>query len=290
MRGKLAHLATADVDPKALVALTELQEAAVEKMAKAEKLSPMQVSAAEDELTDWLDDHGVADGWDLSAALVAAGVNTEWLDEVADTVPPELLPDGIHWVSYTLETEQLMVEIEDSTTRISTLVGAAKQYSQMDRAAHQDIDVRDGLISTLIMLGHKIKDSGKITLIKDFDESLPLIPAHPAELNQVWTNLIDNAVHAMPDGGTLTIRTRLDGGCVLVEICDTGVGVPKELQQKIFEPFFTTKPVGEGTGLGLDISYRVVAQRHGGDLRVVSQPGDTRFQVRLPISEPPSIS
>ncbi len=289
MRGKLAHLATADVDPRALVALTELQEAAVEQMAKAEKLSPMQVSEAEDALTDWLDDHEVINGWDLAPALVAAGVNAEWLDEVAETMPPELLPDGIHWVAYALETEQLMAEIEDSTTRISTLVGAAKQYSQMDRAAHQDIDVRDGLISTVIMLGHKIKDSGKITLVKDFDETLPLIPAHPAELNQVWTNLIDNAVHAMPDGGTLTVRTTRDGGYLLVEIGDTGVGIPKELQQKIFEPFFTTKPVGEGTGLGLDISYRVITQRHGGDLRVISQPGDTRFQVRLPLTEPPSI-
>ena len=122
-------------------------------------------------------------------------------------MPAELLPDGIHWVAYALDTEQLMVEIEDSVTRISTLVGAAKQYSQLDRAAHQDIDVREGLKSTLIMLGHKIKKSGKVTVVKDFDESLPLIPAHPAELNQVWTNLIDNAVHAMPDGGTLTVRT-----------------------------------------------------------------------------------
>ena len=289
MRRKLAHLATSDVDPKALVALTDLQEAAVEKMAKAEQLSPMQVSEAEDEIGDWLDDHGIADAWDLAPALVASGVNTDWLDEVAETVPAELLPDGIHWVAYALETEQLMVEIEDSVTRISTLVGAAKQYSQMDRAAHADIDVHDGLKSTLVMLGHKIKESGTITLVKDFDHSLPLIPAHPAELNQVWTNLIDNAIQAMPDGGTLTLRTALDGDYVLVEIGDTGAGIPKHLQQKIFEPFFTTKPVGEGTGLGLDISYRVITQRHGGDLRVVSEPGDTRFQVRLPVHEPPSI-
>jgi signal transduction histidine kinase len=288
MRGKLAHLATAAVDPKALVALTELQEAAVEKMAKAEKLTPMQVGEAEDQLSDWLDDHGLDDAWDLAPTLVAAGVDTDWLDEVAESVPATLLADALHWVTYALETEQLMLEIEDSTHRISALVGAAKQYSQLDRAAHQDIDVRDGLKSTLIMLKHKIHESGKITLVKDYDESLPMIPAHPAELNQVWTNLIDNAIHAMPDGGTLTIRTSQDDGWVLVEICDTGIGIPEEMQQKIFEPFFTTKPVGEGTGLGLDICYRVITQRHGGDLRVKSRPGDTRFQVRLPLTEPPS--
>jgi len=202
-------------------------------------------------------------------------------------LPPELLPDGVHWVSYALETELLMGEIEDSTVRISTLVGAAKQYSQLDRAAHQDIDVRDGLISTLVMLGHKIKESG-VTLVKEFDPSLPTIPAHPAELNQVWTNLIDNAIQAMPGGGTLAVRTSREDDHVLVEVGDTGAGVPAELRQKIFEPFFTTKPVGEGTGLGLDISYRVVTQRHRGDIRVVSAPGDTWFQVRLPIAEPPA--
>jgi signal transduction histidine kinase len=289
MRRKLAHLAGANVDPEALVVLTELQESAVERMAKTEKRSPMEVGDAEDALTDWLEDHGIDDGWDLAPPLVAAGVDEAWLDEIADTVPPDLLADSIHWVAYALETEQLMIEIEDSTERISALVGAAKQYSQLDRAAHQDIDVRDGLHSTLTMLSHKIKESGKITLVKEWAGDLPIIPAHPAELNQVWTNLIDNAIHAMPDGGTLTVRTALDNDHVLVEICDTGVGVPPELQQKIFEPFFTTKPVGEGTGLGLDISYRVVTQRHGGDLRVVSKPGDTRFQVRLPIYEPPSV-
>jgi signal transduction histidine kinase len=288
MRGKLAHLATSDVDPKSLVALTDLQEAAVEKMAKADKLSPVEVGDAEDELSGWLDDHGIDDAWDLAPALVAAGVHTDWLDEVAESVPTTLLGDALHWVTYALETEQLMGEIEDSTGRISALVGAAKQYSQMDRAAHQDIDVRDGLKSTLVMLGHKITERGNITVVKDFDESLPTVPAHPAELNQVWTNLIDNAIYAMPDGGTLTVRTSREDGWVLVEICDTGVGIPPEMQQKIFEPFFTTKPVGEGTGLGLDISYRVITQRHGGDLRVKSRPGETRFQVRLPLTEPPS--
>ena len=288
MRGKLAHLAGADVDPKALAALTELQEAAVERMVKAEELSPLEVGDAEDALADWLDDHGVPNSWDLAPALVAAGVDAGWLDEVAAAVPAELLPDGIHWIAYALDTEQLMAEIEDSTTRISTLVGAAKQYSQMDRAAHQDIDVRDGLIATLVMLGHKIKESGRIRVVKELAPDLPTIPAHPAELNQVWTNLIDNAIHAMPDGGTLTVRTALENDHVLVEIGDTGAGVPEHLQQKIFEPFFTTKAVGEGTGLGLDISYRVVTQRHGGDLRVVSRPGDTRFQVRLPLAEPPA--
>jgi signal transduction histidine kinase len=137
------------------------------------------------------------------------------------------------------------------------------------------------------MLGHKIKEAG-ITVVKDLDPTLPTIPAHPAELNQVWTNLIDNAIGAMKTGGTLTVRTSLEDDQVLVEVGDTGEGVPESIRQKIFEPFFTTKPVGEGTGLGLDISYRVVTQRHHGDLRVVSSPGDTRFQVRLPIAEPPS--
>ena len=251
-------------------------------------MSPLEVADAEDAIGDWLDDHDVANSWDLAPALVAAGVDPDWLDEVAVKVPRELISDGIHWVAYALETEQLMGEIEDSTIRISTLVGAAKKYSQIDRAAQQDINVKEGLVSTLIMLGHKIKVGPEIKVVKDFAKDLPLIPAHPAELNQVWTNLIDNALQAMSAGGTLTVRTALDRDHVLVEIGDTGPGIPPELTEKIFEPFFTTKPVGEGTGLGLDICYRVITQRHGGDLRVVSKPGDTRFQVRLPLSGPAS--
>jgi signal transduction histidine kinase len=287
MRGKLSHLASADIDGHEFAAMVDLQEAAVERMAKiTRELSPMETSQAEDELGDWLDDHDVQGGWDVAPVLVAAGADEAWLEELAEHVAPEILSDAVHWIAYALDTEQLMNEIEDATTRISTLVGAAKQYSQMDRATHADIDVHEGLKSTIMMLKHKITASGKITLVKDLAPDLPKVPAYPAELNQVWTNLIDNAVQAMPDGGTLTIRTRLETDDVLIEVCDTGTGIPQELQERIFEPFFTTKPVGEGTGLGLDISYRVVAQRHGGDLRVQSEPGDTRFQVRLPLVTP----
>jgi signal transduction histidine kinase len=177
-----------------------------------------------------------------------------------------------------------MNEIEDSTTRVSTLVTAAKQYSQMDRAPFQTVDVHELLDSTLLMLGNKL--GAHVTVIKDYDRTLPAIPAYAAELNQVWTNLIDNAVAAMDGRGTLTIRTGRDQSSLLVEIGDTGPGVPDEIRSRIFEPFFTTKPFGQGTGLGLDISWRIVVNKHHGDLRVESIPGDTRFQVRLPFVPP----
>jgi signal transduction histidine kinase len=288
MRHKLGKLADGKLDPDALTTLTAVQEEAVEMLAKAPSLSAIDAGDAEDELTDWLDDHDLRGGWELAPTLAAAGIGPGWLDRIAERIRPGHLADGLRWVTYALETELLMNEIEDATQRISTLVAAAKQYSQMDRAPHQDVDVHEGLKSTLTMLSAKLKG---IEVVKEFDRSLPDVPAYPGELNQVWTNLIDNAVSAMrgPTGdgtGTLTVRTAREGDCVAVEICDTGPGVPPELVTKIFEPFFTTKPVGEGTGLGLDISYRIVVQRHGGDLRVVSRPGDTRFRVLLPLQEP----
>ena len=195
-----------------------------------------------------------------------------------------ILEPALRWLNYTVETELLMTEIEDATTRISTLVGAARQYSQLDRAPFQVVDVHDLVSSTLLMLSAKIGPD--ITIVKDYDRTLPKIPAFAGELNQVWTNLIDNAVDAMGGTGTLTITTRRDGDCVLVEFGDTGPGVPKEIRNRIFEPFFTTKPVGQGTGLGLDISYRIIVNKHHGDLRVESRPGDTRFRVLLPIAQP----
>jgi len=287
MRRKLAHLAGGKLDTETLLRLTAVQEDAVERMSKAPKLTPMETSDAEDRAGDWMDAHGVSGGWELAPPLVAAGVDGDWLDRLVQVVPPEHLENGLRWVTYALETEMLMNEIDDATHRISALVGAAKQYTQLDRAAHQFIDVHDGLDSTLIMLGDKLK-MASVTVAKAYDRSLPDIPAYPAELNQVWTNMIDNAIGAMADGGTLTLRTAAVDDHLLVEIGDTGSGVPAELRERIFEPFFTTKPVGQGTGLGLDIAYRIVTQRHRGDLQLESEPGRTTFRVRLPLVEPPS--
>jgi signal transduction histidine kinase len=286
MRHKLGMIAEGQIDPAALRRLTQLQETVIERAAKAPTLTAMQASDREDELGDWLDGHGVAGGWDMAPSFVAAGLDVDCLEEIAGSVDRGLLEQSLRWIGYALETEQLMTDIEDASARISSLVSAAKQYSQLDRASHQWIDVHDGIDSTLVMLTHKI---GKgIRLVKDYDRTLPKVPGHPAELNQVWTNLIDNAVQAMNGQGTLTVRTGRDGERVLVAICDTGPGVPPELHRRVFEPFFTTKPVGEGTGLGLDIAYRIVVNQHGGDLTMTSVPGDTRFEVRLPLSEPPS--
>ena len=281
MRGKLRLLAGGKFEPATLQTLIELQQRAVEKVAKAPKLDPLATSDAEDELSDWLDGHGISDGWQLAPTFVQAGLEIDWLDQVRDCVGDQMLGHALRWLNYTVETELLMNEIEDSTTRVSTLVGAAKQYSQLDRAPYQVVDVHDLLDSTLLMLSTKI---GKgIAIVKSYDRSLPKIPAYPSELNQVWTNLIDNAVAAMDGTGTLTIRTARDDGHLMVEFRDTGTGIPVDIQKRIFEPFFTTKPVGVGTGLGLDISWRIVVNKHHGDLRVESRPGDTRFQVRLPI-------
>jgi signal transduction histidine kinase len=287
MRHKLAMIAAHPKDPATLIALMRLQEEAAARVAKAPVLTPLEASDREDIITDWLGEQGVANGWDLAATFTQAGLDTAWLDQVSATMAdsstdPLALDSSLRWISYTVETELLMNEIEDSVTRISTLVGATKQYSQLDRAPYQVVDVHDLLDSTLMMLGGKIGDD--ITVVKDYDLSLPRIPAYPGELNQVWTNLIDNAVSAMNGTGTLTVRTALDRDQVLIEFGDTGPGIPPDIQSRIFEPFFTTKSVGQGTGLGLDISFRIVANRHHGDLRVRSEPGDTRFQVWLPLT------
>jgi signal transduction histidine kinase len=288
MRHKLGTIAAGKYEGETLEALIRLQERAAEQVAKAPALDPVEASDAEDAITDWLDDHGVAGSWELAPVLVQAGLDTGWLDEVAGTVDEAALEGAVRWLGYTVETEMLMNEIADSTTRVSALVGAAKQYSQLGRAPYQVVDIHELLDSTLLMLSKKIGPG--ITVVKDYDRTLPPVPGYPAEFNQVWTNLIDNASSAMNGQGTLTVRTALDRDQALVEFRDTGPGVPPEIRERIFEPFFTTKAVGEGTGLGLDISWRIVVAKHHGDLRVESSPGDTRFQVRLPLAqheEPP---
>jgi signal transduction histidine kinase len=284
MRNKLGLLADGPVERSTFKALVRLQEEAADRVPKAITLSPLETSDREDAITDWLDDRGVADGWQLAPTFVQANIDLDFLDRVAADLDEETLPKAMRWLNYTVETELLMNEIEDATTRISTLVGAARQYSQLDRAPFQVVDLHELLDSTLLMLSGKFPP--EITVKKEFDRSLPRIPAYAAELNQVWTNLIDNAVSAMGGHGTLTVRTGMDREQVFVEFGDTGPGVSPEIRERIFEPFFTTKPVGEGTGLGLDISYRIVVKKHHGDLTVESVPGDTRFRVRLPVTPP----
>ncbi|MFF9405142.1 ATP-binding protein [Streptomyces anandii] len=285
MRHKLAVIAGSPFSPDQLAGLIDIQERTAERVAKAPALTPLEAADREDALTDWLEDHGIEEGWQLAPTFVQAGLDVDWLEQVAAAVDAEILPGAVGWLNYTVETELLMDEIADSTTRVSHLVNAAKQYSQLDRAPYQVTDVHELLDSTLLMLSGKI--GSRIGVVKDYDRALPRIPCYPAELNQVWTNLIDNAVSAMRDAGgegTLTVRTARQDEHLLVEFGDTGPGVPDRIRDRIFDPFFTTKPVGHGTGLGLDISWRIVVNKHHGTLRVESVPGDTRFQVLLPLT------
>ncbi|MFF5296351.1 ATP-binding protein [Paractinoplanes globisporus] len=285
MRHKLGLLLSGPIDRDDLAVLAGLQNRTVEHVTSS-SLSSLAASDREDELSDWLDDRGISSGWEMAPGFVQAGFGTAWLDTVASSIKDtSSLENVLGWLNATVDIELLMNELADSTARISALVTAAKQYSQLDRAPYQVVDIHELLDSTLVMLNRKIGDA--ITVVREYDRGLPPIPLYAAEMNQVWTNLVDNAVDAMKGQGTLTVRTSRDNDRVLVEIGDTGVGVPEEAKRRIFEPFFTTKPVGSGTGLGLDISWRIVVNRHHGDLSVESAPGNTRFMVRLPIAAAP---
>lgn len=284
MREKLAALAAGHLDEAALQTLIKFQDEAAQKVADAPKLTAIESADREDELGDWLEDHGVGHGFEIASTFVAAGIDGDWLDLVANAAPPDSLAGAIHWLYYTIDTELLMKEITDSTTRISTLVDAAKQYSQMDRSPHQTADLHELLDSTLVMLARKIPPG--VTVVKHYAEDLPAVPSYPAELNQVWTNLIDNAVQAMGETGTLTLTTHRDDEYATVKVSDTGPGIPDDVKDRIFEPFFTTKPIGHGTGLGLDIAWRIVVNKHRGYLKVMSEPGSTTFVVRLPLEGP----
>ena len=242
---------------------------------------PLAVADREDELSEWLTDHGIEEEWLLAPALAAAGIDTRWCDKMAEVLSPSALAQAIEWVANSLTVTALLSEVKDATGRISGLVGAVRSYSQLDRAAVQQIDVTDGLESTVAMLAYKLKN---VTVERDFASDLPVIEAIPGELNQVWTNLIDNAVDAMNGRGALRLGARLDDlGNVVVEIEDTGPGMPAEVQARAFEPFYTTKDVGKGTGLGLDISRRIVEERHLGEMSIDSRPGRTVMRVTLPI-------
>lgn len=281
MRQKLGMIATKDIDRELLATLITVQEAAVEQAAKSrEPLSALAESDLEEALADRLDALGIPGSYELAPVFANAGLDEAWLDQVVAQIGPAAGDGALRWLAYTLETEALMDEIEDASSRISTLVAAVKQYSHLDQATHQEVDLHPGLDSTLVMLGHKLAG---VRVERDYATDLPPVPAYASELNQVWTNLIDNAVDAMAGRGVLNLRTRRDGGWAVVEVTDEGPGIPEPVRDRVFEPFVTTKPAGEGSGLGLDNARRIVERRHQGELTFTTGPAGTTFLVRLPL-------
>lgn len=247
----------------------------------AGQLDSMAQSEAEDAITEWLEAHEIANAWQLAPMLVSAGMDVWQLDEVTAHVTADCLECVLTWLETTLTGIKLLEDIKLGSTRISELITAMKNYSYMDKAPLQAIDVHEGIENTLTILKHKLKYG--MVVKRDYAE-LPRIYAYGPQLNQVWTNLIDNAIDATAGKGHLWIRTSLEAEYILVEIADDGVGIPSDLKSRIFDQFFTTKEVGKGTGLGLDIARRIVVGQHKGKISFESRPGNTRFQVRLPIN------
>ena len=273
----LRRLADGSISSDQFVALDALRR---EIEPRPRMADPMAVADREDALSDWLSDHRVDRDWLIAPALAAAGVDLDWCERAAEVLGPGALEPGLEWVAGTLSTAALLAEVKESTRRISELVAAAKSYSQLDRASMQQTDVAEGLESTLVMLAHRIPDD--VIVVRDYGVDVPQIEAFAGELNQVWTNLVGNALDAMDGAGVLRVSTRADRDGVVVEVADTGKGMSLDVQVHAFEPFFTTKGVGKGTGLGLDISRRIVVERHHGEITIDSQPGETVLRVWLP--------
>jgi signal transduction histidine kinase len=269
------QLTQQDISPEQFEALDALRT----ELAPPD-LDPLARADQEQAIATWLNRHGVARAWTIAPQLTAAGVDLAWCARAADILEGSVLEPGLEWVAHTYAVDTLLSELKESTRRISELIAAVGSYTQMDRASLQRIDVTDGLDSTLVMLGHRLRG---VTVVRDYGTDVPMIDTYAGELNQVWTNLIDNAVDAMGGTGTLRVTTRVADGDVVVDIGDTGPGMPPEVAARAFEAFFTTKDVGQGTGLGLDIARRIVVERHGGTITVDSQPGETTLRVRLPI-------
>ncbi|MGB7838155.1 MAG: ATP-binding protein [Terrimicrobiaceae bacterium] len=263
--------------------LVATSQEAVDCATSQPKLNSFEQSDREEVIERWLDSHEIAEAWDLAPALVNARVDEAALEAFKRTVPAQDLENAIQWLAANLTTHDLLKSISHSTERVSELVGAVKSYSFMDQAPWQEIDLHEGIENTLIILGHKLRN---VTVTRDFDRTLPRLGAYGGELNQVWTNIIDNAIYAVGGTGRIEIRTRRDGEFFLVEIADNGSGIPPAVQPHIFTvPFFTTKG-GSGTGLGLVITYRIVAERHHGKIDFNTGPDGTQFNVRLPFELP----
>jgi signal transduction histidine kinase len=279
--GVIGEFVEAGVERTEAAGLVALQRDAIARAKTSAAGSALDAADAEDAMGDLLDARGVPGAWQLAEPLAAAGLDAEWLEQVAALAGPAL-PAAVRWVAASVTAHSLTEDLRDSTERMSALVQAIKAYTYMDRAALQEIDVHEGIDATLTILNHKLKHT-HIAVEREYAPDLPRVCVYGSELNQVWTNLLDNAIDALGDSGTIRIATAPWGGDgVEVTISDDGPGVPEEAQRQIFEPFYTTKAIGSGTGLGLDTARRIVRERHEGDLRVSSRPGATTFTVRLP--------
>ena len=283
LRKANARLDKASLSPEQRAVIAQIEDCLIESMASSPTLDSLVQSDREDEMITWLERIGVSQGSRFASGLVEANVDENDLRRLTEKFDRAVLPDVLTRVVSALSAERLTREIEASTGRISELVRAIKEYTYMDQLPEQEIDIHQGLDSTLTMLKFRLKKG--VTVIRDYDKTVPRLFAHGSELNQVWTNLIDNAIDAMGGKGELRIRTAQELDMVLVEIIDNGPGIPEAVQPHIFDPFFTTKGVGEGTGLGLDTAYRIVRNHHG-EITVESRPGKTCFQIRLPLQQP----
>ncbi|MBI2935444.1 MAG: histidine kinase [Chloroflexi bacterium] len=252
----------------------------VQRAASPPRLDPLSHSDRESALQTWLEGRGIAGAWELAPTLVTCGWDVGALQKLAQDFAAAQLPTVIQWLGVGCSLYGLLEEVRQGSERISEIVKAVKTYSYLDRAPVQEIDVHEGLENTLVILRHKIKQG--VQVMRDYTRDLPRIEAYASQLNQVWTNIMDNALDAMQTHGELVLRTYAKDGYVVVEIRDTGPGIPPEIQPRIFEPFFTTKPPGQGTGLGLHIAYNIIVHKHHGDIRVTSTPGSTCFHVTLP--------
>jgi len=263
--------------------IADLREQALRQCAKRSALSALDAADAEDEMRAWLEDLDVADAWRLAEPLAAAGLDADWLERLR-SLAGSATPAAVRSVAASLSAQRLVSELRESTERMSSLITAVKTYAYMDRGGVVEVDIHEGLETTLKVLQHKVKHK-QIQIERDYDRTLPQITIHGSELNQVWTNLLDNAIDAVGDTGTITVRTRRDGACILVEITDTGPGIAPDARPHVFEPFFTTKPVGRGTGLGLDTARRIVVERHAGSLTFDTGDHGTTFRVWLALEQ-----
>ena len=277
-----AQLYSMELTDADLADLTRRGERAVEMATAPSTMDPVSLAVREESIESWLTDNGVPEPWTVASTLACVEYDLEDLHALGERFDSGDLATVVRWIDATCSVQSLITEIGQASARVSSIVGALKSYSYLDQAPVQEVDVHRGLDDTLLILRGKLGPG--VSIVRDYDPQVPTLQAYGSELNQVWTNLIDNAVYAVGDGGTIQLRTRLDGIHVVVQIEDDGPGIPDDIQDKVFDPFFTTKPVGEGTGLGLDISYGIVVDRHRGEIQVESRPGRTCFEVWLPLN------